>query len=489
MSSSRFSRFSLTVTSPPQAVPASTSDATIAGHKLDIGILGQINARYLVTEMLFLIPPPSSSTLASLHSPLVRTALAHTLSSFPTLAGRIVTSSTGHLSILNNNAGAVYLEADVTGLALADIAPPTQPQSGGSLSSSWTYDDFPPSLYPSSHVDRDEWSATLLVQVTRVKDDGSTILGVWMDHAVHDAASYTAFMHALAATVRAMQQSKPPTVPAITAPPPFDASSIDRLAASSASYDHSADYLRLPPLDKQHMPPPPPASRSTFLHFSAAQLTALKAVASDALSLLPADARPSYISTQDALIAHLWSVLNEARAVAPSNRPLHFLQAMTLRGRTEPPIPAHYFGDAHVAYPCQVAGEDACMDDVRSAQRLARRAAAVRTRMQQVGTVQYVSSLLAAYKTVEVRRVGWAVQAQDPRHLLASSWGSELAEVDFGMGKLRGVYYRLPSELGNALILLPSTDERGGRDVWSSQTVEAYERMVHINRVYDFAYY
>ena len=490
---SRFSRFSLAVSSPPKAVPASSPHVSKSGRELALNILGQINARYLVTEVLFLLPPPppASSPSLSFHSSLLRAALSHTLSSFPTLAGRIVASPSGRLSVLDNNAGAVFLEAAASGLTIKDIAPPPQPASGGSLSTSWTYDDFPPSLYPSTHVDRDEWKTTLMLQATRLEDDGSTVLGVWMDHAVHDAVSYTTFIHALAATVHSMQQSSslaPPSPPAFI-PPSFDADIVDRLAAPKSSYDHSGDYLRLPPVNKQQPPPPTPSSRSTFLHFSPSQLATLKSTTTNALQHLPASTRPSYISTQDALIAHLWSVLNEARGVVSSSEPLHFLQPLKIRGRAQPPIPAHYFGDTHIAYACQVAGDEASVEDVRSAEKLAKRAAAVRKRVEQVGSADYISSLLAAYNAEDTRRVGWAVQPNDPRHLLASSWTSELVDVDFGSGRVLGVYYRLPPDLGNALIILPSSDKDGGRDVWVSQTVEAYERMVQIDRVYDFAYH
>ena len=486
----RFASFSLTLRSScPSYVAASSPDPADFGRIVPMGLAGNFVPRHLTTEMMYLYTEEMPSAL-------LQAALGNTLNSFPALAGRIHEGEPGSLHVTQDNAGAVWVEAEANGITLAQLRPPAQPMEGGSMSSSWTYDDFPQSLFASSHYSRPLYGGpTLMVQSTRLRLDGSMLVSVWMDHACHDACSFLQFVNAWAAVSKAMFSAGslgPPSRPCFPAPV-RDERLIDSAAQPSKKFDHAVDFSIRPAVQQEGetASQPPPPCRGRLYHFSVAQLAHLKAVAVQALATLPEAERPAYLSTMDSLHAHLWSVVNEARRVPTTKVPLRFMQTVTMRrGRLQPSLPASFSGAAHFETSCQVPGDAASADNPRSLHHLGQRAAALRNRILTVSQPNFIASLLYAYSQANPRDFLWPVPFGHPTDLITSSWQAfaGVHSADFGYGSPVACNYNLPPAVANTIILLPSPQEEGSLDAWIGQPTKAYETMVKLERMYDFGY-
>ena len=355
--------------------------------------------------------------------------------------------------------------------------------------SSWSQDDLPLDLWVTTHANRAELGYPgLMVQATRA-ECGGVVLVVWMDHALHDAPSYFHFLQAWATTCAHMQRTG--QLPPHSAPP-FDLPLHDRalfdaaLASSGTAVGDeqgggSSSFNATPPPLRQ-------PSRSTVIHFTPAHLRTVKAKLTEALQLLPQEDRPPFVSTHDALLAHLWSLLNEARQVPPSALSSVLMQALSARERLSPPLPATYSGSVWIPCTSRVPTSAASEQSPRSALHFAQRGAAVRGRVNQLSDPSYLASLLSAWSAVEPIQLSLPLRFGDPVGLITTSWTPfPVYEADFGWGRPQSMSYHLPLSVGNLFAVLPSPT-RKGLDVWVAQTVESYQRMVQRGRIYDFGY-
>ena len=483
-------------------------------------VTDHIAPRHLFTEVLYMFLHISVGEKASFHATfddcpdtrkgsapvtmpfeLLRASLAHTLNWWPMLAGRISPDDSGRLSVTQNNAGAVWVEAEASGVSIFDIIPEAH-QRQDELPLSWSNDDLPPGLFMASRPSyRVEYGGpALMVQATRLTQCGSVLLAVWMDHAVHDCTSFCRFVNAWAAVSNAMEAHAaqiPPPVPLPVDDRSLIPSFLQRwVARGGRSRDHSRDFLVADPTNEAAQgasedggaAAQPPACRGSYVHFTAQHLKALKAALLDAVQRLPESARPPYVSTHDALLSHLWSVMNEARRVQPSEQPILIGQSLSLRDRVEPPLPEGYTGSAFVLCVAAVSGDAACEKDARSAVHFANRAASIRASVEAHNEADFVASLLHATGAVDPPQYRWGLPFGDPRGVLSTSWERfPVYGCDFGWGRPASVVYAIPKELRNAFVTLPSPTGEGV-DVWLSQTVDDYERMVSTGRLFDFDY-
>ena len=525
--SPRFPRFSLTRSShapqfiraafpsvPLGSLPAGSTVGTQDGLQVSdcpvfpLGLGDHITPREVTTEVLFMFPsPPLPFTSAGAGAAcgevmpfaLLRASLSFVLSWWPLLSGRVVQDAkTARLSVLLNDRGCVWVEAECTGLTVLDLVPLAHRKEGqqqGEAPSNWI-DDVPEQLYVTSHANRVELGYPgLMVQATRA-ECGGVLLAVWMDHALHDAEAYFFFVQAWAATTAHLQRTG--QLPSRDAPPfklPLhDRALVDASVAASASTAGGRDEEKeaAKPCGEQRPPVSfAAASRGTVIHFTPQQLSSLKAKLTDALRLLSADSQPGFVSTLDALLAHLWSVLNEARRVQPSAAASVLAQTFNARPRLSPPLPATYSGSVWLPSAVSVPASAASEHNPRSALHFAQRGAALRLRIQQLSDASYLASLLSSWKAVEpieLPPLVPLVYLGEALSWMVTSWMQfPVFAADFGWGRPQSMTFHLPSAGGNLLAVLPSPTQQGV-DVWVGQPLDAHERMEQLGRIYDFDY-
>ena len=502
--STRFPHYRLVDTLPaPLLIPAASPDPATLGASLRLHVADHVAPRFLTTELLYMFwgegstDPPSAAQAQVMPFEQLRASLAYTLSYWPLLAGRIEANEKGWLTVQQNNAGAVWVEAAVTGLSLSDLVPAAhQKQLKDSAGSRvWSNDDVPRSMLITDRPQlRQQYGGPLLVaQATRVVQDGGVLLSVWMDHAVHDGTAYVAFVNAWAAANKAMHRGGG----ALTQPPfplpvherQLVSRCVERWQAQGGTpFDHSNDFRVGEPLTG---PPPHNPTRccSHFVHFSDEQLQTLAAALRKALQHLPPSARPAFVSRNDALLAHLWGVFNAARQVPAASDACVLHVSLSFRDRVDPPIPSTYTGSCFLPCNARVDAASASVTDARSALHFAERGAALRAQIQRLSHPPYLASLLHRMAQVEPRRYFWVAGiGAHPRDIIHTSWTSfHVYACDFGWGGAASTWLAAPANgIENAFLLSPAP--LGGVDVRLAQSVEAYERMMTQGWIYDFHY-
>lgn len=119
-SSSSSSPAPVTVTSKCMVFPDRKS--TLGDLKLSVSDLPMLSCHYIQKGCLFPRPPPNVPSDALVG--LLRRGLSQALSLFPPLAGRLATDSDGHVYISCNDAGALFLHAAATDVAVSDVLGP-----------------------------------------------------------------------------------------------------------------------------------------------------------------------------------------------------------------------------------------------------------------------------------------------------------------------------------------------------------------------------
>ena len=100
-----------------------------------LGLGDHITPRTLATEVMFMYPPPPSTSTSTVVEvmpfTLLRASLSYVLSWWPLLCGRVVQDGkTGRMSVLVNDIGCVWVEAEARGLTVSDIGHSASSASG-----------------------------------------------------------------------------------------------------------------------------------------------------------------------------------------------------------------------------------------------------------------------------------------------------------------------------------------------------------------------
>ncbi|GIQ79974.1 transferase [Kipferlia bialata] len=170
------------------------------------------------------------------------------------------------------------------------------------------------------------------------------VMSISLCHIVADGSGAFAFMHSWGQVHRGE---------AVTQTPVHNRSLFSSGGAEPCSPEEgNAMYLVMPPMPAV-MPPPPveacdlnrpapappvmPVIVGTCLHFPPSELSALKAQAMG-------EGLEGFVSTQDALSAHLWQCITRARGLDADSMTRHTMAA-NARQRLSPPVPDGYFGN------------------------------------------------------------------------------------------------------------------------------------------------
>ncbi|MEE4593244.1 acyltransferase [Streptomyces sp. DSM 41524] len=259
----------------------------------------------------------------------LRASLGRTLRHFPVLSGRMKKDPDGGLSVLCDDSGVRFVEAQAS-VPMPDYGPRRTAKKG--------LDRYLSHAMPFWVVDRD--TPLFTVKLTHMKGGGS-ILGLTMNHAVGDGSSYMSFLEAWSHEHRGLGYAKPN----------HDRGVIDALGAPA-----SGDTLTGSLTGSAHLTVTGRGQKTAFVgralrgtfggvttvttRFTAAELTAMKDAAMADLA-----GTDRWVSTNDALTAHLWKVLGALR-----DRPDSSVERLGLiadfRSFLGAAVPDDYWGNA-----------------------------------------------------------------------------------------------------------------------------------------------
>jgi shikimate O-hydroxycinnamoyltransferase len=340
-------------------------------------------------------------------------SLARTLSSFPSLGGRIVRNRHDGGHRVDHDAGPVSL------VIVDDDGPMPRPGPG----------DGARALLPRLVDTIPAWRLALRggplfrARLTRFRD--GSVLGVSLSHALADMHGYCLFMQHWAAQHRGE----------VVVEPVHDRSLVEAHAGAAGRDGVDAHFARLAPADRvrtlSHFAGGYLDSATVTLRIAASSLAALKA---EALAGAPG----AHLSTHDALSAHLWQRFGGQRRLAPTATST-LTRIVNLRRLADAALPDAYFGNATLAVPASLPHGDVLTASP------ARRALAVRAATARLDRPRLaaVTSFLADH-----RRRG-DLGAVFPRMDLfrndfwINDWSRfPVYDLDFGAG--RPVWFDLP---------------------------------------------
>ncbi|KAI0411387.1 transferase [Xylaria grammica] len=212
------------------------------------------------------------------------------------------------------------------------------------------------------------------------------------------------------------------------------------------------------------------------IRFSKAEVEKMKIVAMESL---PSDLQGQRISRQDALLGHLWILVNRARQLENMHEQVYLDMTLGLRNRVSPPLPDSFVGSPILLAYATKTGVDASTSPIGAA------AGAIR-QLLSLFTPQAVSDYIhdAAHE-VSPQRLWQAFLGT--RHVLVTSWARARAyEVDFfGAGLARYVQSHIPRLDG--LLQLIDVAETGDFDVSVALETSAMSRLLKdpMLRTYD----
>ncbi|KAH7854927.1 hypothetical protein Vadar_019192 [Vaccinium darrowii] len=323
--------------------------------KLSVSDLPMLSCHYIQKGCLFPRPPshlPTDSLLS-----LLKTALSHTLSLFPPLAGRLTTDSHGYVYITSNDAGADFVHAIANHIHVRDILSPVHVPD--SVKQFFSLDG---TVSHDGH-----FNPILAVQVTELAD--GVFIGCSVNHAVTDGTSFWNFFNTFAESSRG-------GVKRILRRPDF----------SRESALISTAVLRFPDGTPRVTFSLDAPLRERIFNFSRESILKLKTKVNsgngnpivdesfDVIELMGKRSndslkgnfglltKPTEISSFQSLCALLWRAVTRARKF-PASKTTTFRMAVNCRHRLEPKLDSHYFGNAIQSIPTYAtAGEVTCRD-------------------------------------------------------------------------------------------------------------------------------
>lgn len=240
---------------------------------------------------------------------------------------------------------------------------------------------LPSTPLPLHNLDEHIGLPGLMVQVTTFAC-GGTAVAIKFAHPLADAQTLARFAHDWAAVNRAMIYGLSLPTPS----PVFDPQRIDRAAAGDidapqvnsallsksralprhrydwwVTHDSStpsvpvplkaaADVLAADPMPWSEWDMQAPVSHY-IIHFTPGEIQRMW----DAAQIAPS----SPVSRHDALLAHVWTLVNRARGLAQDDEPVHMNVTLGLRARVTPPLPDTFLGSPIILGRLSMSGRDA----------------------------------------------------------------------------------------------------------------------------------
>ncbi|XP_028764034.1 uncharacterized acetyltransferase At3g50280-like [Neltuma alba] len=253
----------------------------------------------------------------------LKDTLSSALDLFVPLAGRLTNVEHGDnavsVSISCNNAGALFVHAIASNVALSDILDPIYVPR------------IVHSFFPLNGSKNYEGSSEplLAVQVTELVD--GVFIGCSINHSVVDGRSFWHFFNSWAEISRGLDR-------------------VSKLPALERWFPEGIRHpIRFPFIKEKQQSDEPPPER--VFHFTRENIAQLKAKAN-------AEVSTNKISSLQALLSHVWRSVIRNQRLDP-NEDVKFLLLIGARPRiSHPPLPDSYFGNAlHVGKIAMKAGE------------------------------------------------------------------------------------------------------------------------------------
>ncbi|TFY69910.1 hypothetical protein EVJ58_g141 [Rhodofomes roseus] len=321
----------------------------------------------------------------------------------------------------------------------------------------------------------------LMIQVTKFACGGVAV-AVKFAHPLADAQTVARFTHDWAATNRAMVLGAP--LPVLQ--PVFEPQNLDRMAAGDIDAAHVDPGLlkksRALPRHRYdwwatstpHIPEslkaatevsaaePMPWSEWNvqapvshyIIHFTAGEIQRMWKAAQPAAS-----AQTVYVvSRHDALLAHVWTLVNRARGLAEDDHPVHLNVTLGLRSRVSPPLPDSFLGSPIILGRVSMSGRDASSESPSGI------AARIRSTVNLFDTEAIAALLHDMAHDLALVRLWNAFLGQ--RNFLVTSWMHlGLYDLDFGT-QSRALYVEavMPSCDGCVQVMeaVPAREEHPG---------------------------
>ncbi|KAL4885585.1 transferase family protein [Aspergillus karnatakaensis] len=504
-----------------------------------LSILDATVARFTPTGAIWLFDSPrehinEAELLGNLQS-----SIEDTLNFFPQWAGQLhwapVRPNGSHTERFNRpmltygkdtDPGVEWVVVRHESLSIESLAPSADERASGS--GIWVGDDFDQKLFlsdtplPLNQLEELDGYPAVQVQVSLFSDGGYGI-GIKVAHPLADAQALMVFIHlwaencrnAFGATiVNGNGNGDGDGASSFAESPVFDPSLLDAHAAGDIDGPTAdpklADEARQLPLHRfdwwktdapgyspflipttESSKPPPEDLRSsqispsteppwltwdfsrpvsyTQLHFPASRIAQLKQEA-------VAEGGCPGISRLDALLAHLWALINRARGHGTSPEDVYMNITLGARQRVSPPLPEAFIGSplflTHIRQP----GSSACTSSI------GRTALQIRQTMQQFTPGKIGAMLHDAAHEVSPQRLWQGFLGS--QHTLVTSWlRLRIYDVDFvggekgKSGKARYVHAVMP-KMDGCLQVMDTGVEDGGIDVALYLDSEVMGRLV-----------
>ncbi|CAG8949849.1 hypothetical protein HYFRA_00004176 [Hymenoscyphus fraxineus] len=477
----------------PMTVPLSIMDSTVSYFSR-------------CASIWYYDPPSNPSKANPLTRDHLQTALSKTLNSYPQWCGRLsyarYKQNCGHTNRYRRVHVTYNSPTDLGVLFVTATSPQVlsdfilEPEIRKTSFKAWDDSLIPSeSLFPRTELSLSNEGVpvdapNLVVQLTTFVC-GGTALSISITHSLADAQSLSQFARDYSSMASAMLNLR--TLPALR--PLFDPSLLDAYAAGDIDaempdtsiqekarklplhrYDNyiGKPQVKLPPdLDiVAHLPLSPsipipwnewdvhaPVAHR-LLHFTSSDVDGIHGLTSP-----PTGVGATRISKLDALLSHIWALINTARKLPPDTKTFLDL-SVGLRSRLDPPLPPSFLGSPIISAAISMSTPSG--SDV--AQSLAATATQIRTLLTQF-TPQNTAAILhdAAFE-VSPQRL-WRCFLGD-KHVLLTPWlHLKLDEVDFGAtGRLKHISPIMPSCDGLVDVLESLGERKEGH--WSRNGVD-----------------
>ncbi|WP_405876710.1 acyltransferase [Streptomyces sp. NBC_01136] len=384
----------------------------------------------------------------------LRASLAATLAHYPLLTGRLVRDADRGLSVVCNDAGALFTESHCDR---------PMPEYGPDRSAKPDLRSYIHGVNPFRIVGHD--TPLLTVRITHMRGGGS-VLGIAINHSIVDGSGYLDFLRHWSSVHHGLEHRAAP----------YARTLLDGVAdgAAPGTQEHSTQYVLVPGRKKfgfiWRVNTRSRRVRTITLRFAADEVRALKEHALAGLA-----GRGLVPSTGDALSAHLWKVLAELRA-----RPDHSIERLGmvvgLRSVLRERIPDGFWGNAVTnVTPALPAG------DLRGAP-LSDTVAAVREAVSSVTVDRVrdeVAFLEAQRRARRAHRVLSRMSLDAFEGTIALNNVSRLPVYEIDLGAGRPFWFEYPaSTVPWTLLVTPTPVADGSRDVHFSVPREIAEALV-----------
>ncbi|KZT74008.1 transferase family protein [Daedalea quercina L-15889] len=304
---------------------------------------------------------------------------------------------------------------------------------------------LPPNPLPLHDLEEHTGLPGLMIQATTFACGGIAI-AVKFAHPLADAQTLARFMHDWAATNRAMVHAL--ELPVLQ--PVFEPQRLDRAAAGDIDVAHADSGLleksRVLPRHRYDWwatndgsVPSVPAPLKAATEVSAAdpmpwsEWNMQAPVSHDIIHFTPDEIQHMWeaaqggapVSRHDALLAHVWALVNRARGLVEDDQPVHMNITLGLRGRVSPPLPDNFLGSPIILGRLSMSGRES------SSGSLSEVAARIRSTVNLFDAESIAALLHDMAHDLALVRLWHAFLGE--RNLIVTSWVHlRLYEVDFG---------------------------------------------------------